>query len=163
MTEKEIKDLLLYKSYHFLSRRPRSKKEMLDYLSRKIKRFEKSVNSDLIIEKIINQLEEDGQIDDQRFVKWWVDERTYFKPRGARALRSELAAKGVKKDIVDIVFEEEPLDEATLAKKLLNSRLPRFLKFDKRQQLEKASRFLMSKGFSFSTAKKAFEELTTIE
>ena len=44
---------------------------------------------------MVDRLEARGLIDDAQFAAYWVEQRQTFRPRGSRALRFELRAKGV--------------------------------------------------------------------
>jgi len=54
----------------------------------------------------IDRLAELGYLDDETFARSWVESRDRARPRGERALRSELAQKGVAREIVDRVLAE---------------------------------------------------------
>lgn len=123
----------LENAFHFLSFRSRSEKEMRDYLARK---------EILEIDETINKLKDLGFIDDKKFVSEFVDSRSKNKPKGKKALKIELARKGIKVDDLDI-------NEDELAKEALNRKNFR----DK----ERAQRFLYSRGFSWNTIERALK------
>lgn len=123
----------LENAFHFLSFRSRSEKEMRDYLAKK---------EILEIDETINKLKELGFIDDQKFIQEFIDSRSKNKPKGKKALKIELARKGIKVDDLDI-------NEDELAKEALNRKNFR----DK----ERAQRFLYSRGFSWNTIERALK------
>ena len=77
-------------------------------------------------------------IDDQKFARWWVDQRVRLNPRGNIALKTELMQKGIDREIIDSVLLSKD-QEIDLAKKLLAKK-----NLDK----PRAQRFLLSRGFS---------------
>ncbi|KKQ24495.1 MAG: Regulatory protein RecX [Candidatus Roizmanbacteria bacterium GW2011_GWC2_37_13] len=147
---------LLNKAYFFLKFRPRSEKEVRDYLYKKIKSKHWSRDD---AEKVIGELRKEDLIDDEKFVAWFVRSRTTLKPKGERLLKRELKQKGVSDELIEKYFSENIIDEESLAFKILEKRWLRFKNLDSRKRFEKSTRFLMSRGFSFDLCKSAFEKL----
>lgn len=142
-------------AYHFLKFRPRTEREMRDYLIRK------KTPADLI-EKIIDKLKESKFIDDREFIKWWVDQRSYFKPKGQFILKQELLRKGIAKDTIDDFFDNiQDNNEEGLAVKALEKKRPSLERLKGKERYQKAINFLLRRGFSFDSAKKAFEFVFT--
>jgi regulatory protein len=137
----------LDKLLRFATLRPRSEREIKDWFRRK--EVHESLNDELF--KRLKHLE---LLDDQKFTKWWIDQRISFKPRGIKALKYELFQKGIDKEIINKVLEDSEIDEVKIAKGLLerNSYKWRNLKgFEERQ---KKSQFLAGKGISWDSIKK---------
>ncbi len=120
---------------NFLSFRPRSEFEIRQYLKKK------KVDD---VEGIIEKLRQLGQVNDEEFAKWWIEQRNTFRPKGKRALEMELRRKGIKTK-VEVGNEEE------LAMKAIKRKLP--------MPKEKVFRFLASRGFSFDTIENIVEKL----
>ncbi len=59
---------------------------------------------DDLISAAIDRLLELGMLDDEAFAALWVESRDRARPRGERALRTELAQRGVDRLIVDGVL-----------------------------------------------------------
>lgn len=119
---------------HFLSFRPRSEWEVRQYLRRKCKDVaEETVDE----EQIIQKLKDLELINDEKFAQWWVEQRSTFRPKGQRAINTELARKGVK---VRITVKETVLAEKLLAKRVFSSK-------------EQAYRYLLNRGFSLESIK----------
>ena len=59
-----------------------------------------------LVEGAIGRMLELGMLDDAAFARAWVESRDRTHPRGERAIRSELALKGVDRAIVDLVLAE---------------------------------------------------------
>lgn len=76
-----------------------------------------------LVEGAIERLTELGMLDDQAFAQAWVESRDRARPRGERALRTELVRKGVDRGVVDDVLEERVIDrpeaDAEAARRLL--------------------------------------------
>ncbi len=122
---------LLIKALNLLSYRPRSESEMRFRLGRL--KPEKP-----ILEQVISLLYQDKLLNDAEFAKWWVGQRLEFRPRGNRALSSELMQKGIDRKIIAEVLPSTEA-EKKLAQKLLSKK-----KLDK----VRAQRLLLSRGFS---------------
>ena len=58
------------------------------------------------VEIVLERLIEFGYLDDEAFARAWVESRDRSRPRGASALRRELALKGVERPVVDAVLDE---------------------------------------------------------
>lgn len=59
-----------------------------------------------LIDGAIARLTELGMLDDATFARSWVESRDRARPRGERALRSELGLKGIDRAVVDEVIQE---------------------------------------------------------
>lgn len=149
---------LLNKAYFFLKFRPRSEKEIRDYLYKKIAKTHLSRND---AEKIIEELKEKNLVDDEKFIDLFVRDRTILKPKGKRLLIRELKQKGIKDEFIEKYFSENEVDEEKLALQILEKRWPRFKNLDSKKRFEKSMRFLMSRGFSFNLCKGTFEKLSS--
>jgi regulatory protein len=121
----------------------------------------------------IDRLSELGMLDDEAFATQWVESRDRARPRGERALRTELAQRGVDRAVVDATLVErrdrmltdadavEPAgmngdrgspDEAA-ARRLIERReasLRRYL--DPRERRNRAYALLARNGFDPATA-----------
>jgi regulatory protein len=83
----------------FLEVRPRS----IDEVRRRLR--EAGYRADLV-DGAIERLADLGMLDDEAFARAWVESRDRARPRGERALRSELRRKGVAGAIVADVLGE---------------------------------------------------------
>lgn len=59
-----------------------------------------------LIDGAIGRLTELGMLDDAAFARSWVESRDRARPRGERALRHELALKGIDRAVLDEVLDE---------------------------------------------------------
>lgn len=88
------------KALDLLAHRSRARQE----LRRRLRR--KEIPDD-IIEETLAWLDERGYIDDEAFARAFVRDRLALRPRGPRMLQSELAGKGVARDLAERVIEDE--------------------------------------------------------
>lgn len=59
-----------------------------------------------LVDGAITRMLELGVLDDDAFARAWVESRDRARPRGERAIRAELALKGVDRPTVDLVLGE---------------------------------------------------------
>ncbi len=151
-------DFLLNKAYFFLKFRLRTEKEIRDYLYKKIINTHYSRDD---VEEVIENLKKQGLINDEKFIEAYVHDQLSFKPKGKKFLIKKLKEKGIDEKLIEKFFSKNQIDEEKLAFEILKKRWLRLkdLSFEKRYQ--KAIRFLLSRGFGFSLAKKTFEKLNT--
>ncbi len=125
-----------------LARRPRSEAEVRQRLGEK--GFAPSV-----VDEVLARLRELKLVDDAAFVRFWVENRSSFRPRGAYGLRYELRQKGVAAETVDRVLEDLAFDEEALACQVARSRAERLLAAPITQPefQRKLSSFLHRQGF----------------
>lgn len=148
--------ILLNYAYFYLKFRPRTKKEMRDYLYKKIKKRHFSQDD---VDEVIADLEERGLIDDKEFVRWFIEQRAIGKPKGRFVLKGELLRLGIPKDLIDQHLEEYPLEEEDLALQALKSKWQRFKSFPRKERFEKSAAFLARRGFSFDIIRKIIEKI----
>ena len=67
-----------------------------------------------LVSGAIDRLSELGMLDDDAFAASWVESRDRARPRGERALRAELAQRGVDRAVIQVALAgrgERPVDE----------------------------------------------------
>ncbi|HLD92450.1 MAG TPA: RecX family transcriptional regulator [Patescibacteria group bacterium] len=136
---KKILDKLL----NFATLRPRSEKEIKDYLRRK--KSPESITEELF--KRLNSLE---LLDDTKFAKWWVEQRQSFSPKTKRVLSNELKIKGIDREIIKEILEETEIDEVKLSKELIRNKMYKWERFDPKIKKQKISQYLVVKGFGWN-------------
>ena len=146
------------KSYNFalryLALRPRSIKEVKDYLTTR-KDFSIQ-DADITITRLIEQ----NYLNDQDFAAMWVRNRLLLKPKSTSVLRLELIKKGIDKDIITEVLSQ--LDEtAQIAS--LSDLITKKVRQTKYQNKQKLTEYLSRQGYSYSLVKKTLEELGLFE
>jgi SOS response regulatory protein OraA/RecX len=83
----------------FLAVRPRSVAETRRRLRHLGYRHE-------LVDRAVQQLADLGYLDDAAFARAWIESRDRARPRGAVALRRELALKGVDRAVIDEALDE---------------------------------------------------------
>lgn len=140
------------KALRFLSFRPRSEKEVLDYLK-------KNKTQELDIVKILNKLREYKFIDDLAFAKWFIENRR----KGKRLILLELAQKGISKEIIEeatSIFDLIKKDTDLLSR-LIEKKWKTYS--GKKKPYEKMMGFLLRRGLDYETAKKALKKRLLVD
>jgi regulatory protein len=92
-----------------------------------------------------------GYLDDRSFALALVRDRLRLKPKGRRALRSELYRKGVDRDLaetaIDEGFAEAGVDEAGLARRLAGKRMKALRRFERDVARRRLTSYLARRGF----------------
>ena len=128
------------RALNFLSYRIRSEKEIRQNLN-------KHHIPEEIIEGVLDRLRGASLVDDQDFASQWVENRVHFKPRGKRALSSELLQKGISNQIIEDVLAE--LNEEELAYKFARKKITKLSELDEKTFQKKLSGFLTRRGFPY--------------
>lgn len=162
MVEKIIasdhEETAMQKAFRFLAIRPRSKKEIRDYLLRKEFSAE-------IAEKIIQRLETLNMLDDLAFARMVCRDALAKKPAGAKMLKQALTKKGVPPPIVaSVIVEfstpESEFEMAVKAAEQQNRRIERSSKkLDEDHCKKKILDYLVRRGFAFDTALSATRQI----
>jgi len=135
-----------HQALHFLGFRPRSQAEV----SKRLK--EKEFEAELI-QNVLDRLVAEGYVNDEAFARFWVENRTRFRPRSARALRYELRQKGVADAVIEGAVTD--LDEEAAAWDALVKQADRWRALDEAAFIQKAVGFLARRGFAYNIAKTA--------
>jgi regulatory protein len=138
------------KSLHFLSFRPRSEKELKDFLKKK-------KAGELISQRIIESLKNSKFLNDEEFALWWVEQRTRSKPKALRVIKMELLQKGIDKETIEKTLGENTESDLDRAKKIAENKI-RKINIKDIKAPEKLFRFLASKGFDYDTIKEVIDQ-----
>jgi len=149
-SESEIKEIVkkaefqktLEKLLKYATLRPRSIFEIKQWLKRK--RVHESLHKDLF-----NRLKRLDLVDDEKFARWWVEQRMAFKPRSARLLTYELQVKGIRKEVIEKVLDKMDIDELKIARKLAVKM--------KNKDKKKVVAYLSRQGFDWETIKRVVD------
>ena len=120
--------------------RPRSEREFKNYMFRKKAEPE-------MTERLITEFTDRGYLDERRFAEW-LSELRKRKGKSDRAIRSELAGKGIDREIADEAVLNG--DELTRLKELVDKKgkLPRY-----KADPQKFMQYLARQGFSYDDIK----------
>ena len=141
------------RAYNYLSYRPRSREEVRRYLRRKETPPE-------TIEAALARLDRLDLINDHSFASFWVESREQFSPRGARALKNELRMKGVEREVVEEMIDDEKDEERALRagrKKALT--LVRIPGMDFATFRARLGSFLQRRGFGYEVSTRTIRAL----
>ena len=139
------KSQALDKAMTHLSASMKTKKQMRDFLSKK-------GYTQAVCDYVLERLEYHKFVDDYAYCAAYVQSG---KGKGKRALEADLIKRGAEKSAIQSVLDETEEDAesaATVLEKYLRG------KGDDRQTLYKGFKYLLSKGFSYETAKGALEK-----
>lgn len=155
---------LMERMYGLFSVRQRSEKEVKTYLKnlsfkRKIK--DKEEISDITIDLLVERLKQKGLVNDLEFAKAWVEGRRKSKQKGELVLRVELIQKGISRDIIEEVLgsKSQVISEEELARQALGKKMKAWKNLKRVELKKKATEFLLRRGFSYSMAKNAVENI----
>lgn len=138
--------------------RPRSLREVTDYLYRKTRdtrtktgEVRKGV-SKALTERVFQRLVEKGYVNDEKFAHFWIENRNLRKGTSRRKLTAELAAKGVERSIVDRLLGESERSDDDEIKKIIAKKRARY------PDETKLIAYLARQGFSYDDIKLALED-----
>lgn len=135
--------------------RPHSAKEMRDYLYRKTRdtrtktgEMKKGLAPE-ITTRVFDRLVAKGYIDDEKFARYWVENRSLTKGASKRKLTAELRSKGVTQSIIEhFLAESSRSDDEEIAKIIAKKR-------NRYPDDQKLMQYLARQGFSFDDIKQA--------
>lgn len=151
---------LYMRALEYTMLRPHSAREIRDYLWRKTRETKyrdkktgelksKAGVSQALTDRVFERLTEKGYIDDEKFARYWVENRNQTKGTSQRKLAAELQAKGVDRSIIERhLAETERNDSDELAKIIAK----------KRRQYpddQKFMQYLARQGFRYDDIKTA--------
>ena len=127
----------------YLATRPRSVGEIRRHL--RAARYD-----DEAIDGAIDKLRAQRYVDDLDFAKYWVEQRGKFRPKGDRALISELSMKGVARETIDIALGElSPDSETERALRAIVRPLTRWRGLEPALRRRKIHAYLAQRGFGY--------------
>ncbi len=135
--------------------RPRSRREVKDYLYRKTRPRrdkngqQKSGVSVELTERVFDRLVAKGYVDDLKFAEFWVENRNQRKGSSMRRLSSELAAKGVDRSIIDQIVSQSDRNDASEIQKIIAKKYRRY------DDPQKLLAYLARLGFSYDDSRQA--------
>lgn len=159
LTEQELEDLkkasdygkLLERSMNYVMIRPRSIRELRDYLWRKKADPE-------MAEKIITKLETRGYLGDASFARSWVRARQLTKPVSKRRLTAELMQKGVSSELIKAALGDNETEDAYDETAALRSIITKKRKQARYQDEQKLMQYLARQGFGYDLIRSTLAE-----
>ena len=139
--------------------RPHSAKEMRDYLYRKTRdAMTKTKTGELktrpgvpsaITQRVFDKLVEKKYIDDEKFARFWIENRNLRKGTSQRKLQAELRAKGVESGIIERLLADSVRRDDDEILKIIAKKRSRY------PDDQKLMQYLARQGFSYDDIKQA--------
>lgn len=137
--------------------RPHSAKEVRDYLYRKTRDsrtktggVKKGISLE-ITTRVFNRLVEKGYIDDEKFTRYWVENRNLTKGASKHKLTAELRSKGVESSTIDHFLAESPRSDDDELQKIITKKRARY------PDDQKLMQYLARQGFNYDDIKQALQ------
>ncbi len=149
---------LYTRSLEYVLTRPRSQREMRDYLYRKTRSTrtkEGAVKEGVSVElteRVFARLAEKGYLNDEKFAQFWVENRNLRKGTSMRKLQAELRAKGVDTAIIERTLADVERTDSQEIEKIIAKKAGRY---DDQQKL---IAYLARQGFSYDDIKQALQD-----
>lgn len=153
---------LYTRALEYTMMRPHSSREIRDYLWRKTRTTKyKSRSGEVkdragvsteLTDRVYQRLNERGYIDDEKFARYWVENRNMTKGASRRKLANELRAKGVETGIIDAALAETDRDDQQELQKIITKKRARY------PDEQKLIAYLLRQGFSYDDVKSAVGE-----
>lgn len=131
-----------------LSRRERSRREVQMHLLKK--GYAKPT-----VARVLDGLEAENYLDDNRFCALWIRSRQRTRPKGVYALRCELKQKGIGDEMIQRHIGQ--VDEESAAWDAVRSKLKRWAGPDRRRFVSRAGGFLQRRGFGSQTVRRTID------
>jgi len=148
------KQALIGKAFFYLRFHARSEQEMRKYLQKKAELYG---FDNTIVQIVIQQLIEDKYINDNEFARSFMQSRSHTNPKGDYAITQELLQKGISKEIIISVLQENDTNEYARAVSVLKKKQNTLSKLTNEVRLRRALSHLIRRGFSYNIAKQAYK------
>ena len=171
-TEQELVELesesqfgkLYARALEYCLMRPHSAKEVRDYLYRKTRdqkvkdrrsgemRIKPGVSEALTV-RVFERLLAKGYVDDAKFTRYWIDNRSLTKGASSRKLQAELQAKGVSRSVIEVYLAESDRSDEDEIQKVIAKKARRY------DDPQKLIQYLARQGFSYDQIKEALAKV----
>lgn len=140
--------------------RPHSSREVRDYLYRKTRTVkvknrktgelkDRPGVSQELTQRVFERLVEKGYIDDEKFARYWIENRNLTKGASRRKLRAELQAKGIEAGVIDRYLSESSRSDEDELRKIIAKKRARY------PDDQKLMQYLARQGFGYDDIKSA--------
>ena len=180
LTDEELVELkrasefgkLYQRALEYALLRPHSQKELRDYLKKKtLNRTVRVKNKKTgeyqtklkegydasLVEPVLARLIERGYVDDERFARLWIENRSVRKGISQKKLRLELQTKGVSQDIIDNCLSEGVRNEQEELAKVIAKKAKKY------PDEQKLIQYLLRQGFNYSDVLEALSVASSSE
>jgi len=148
---------LYMRALEYVMLRPHSGREVRDYLYRKTRQAidktgqKREGYSPALAERVYNRLVEKAYISDEKFARFWVENRNRAKGSSLRKITAELRAKGVAGETIEQVLSESERNDGDELAKVVTKKRTRY------PDDQKFMAYLARQGFSYDDIKSALE------
>lgn len=142
--------------------RPHSAKEVRDYLWRKTRSAkyrsktgeikQRAGVSQEIADRVYDRLVEKKYIDDEKFTRFWLENRNLSKGSSQRKLIMELKSKGVAQMIIESALPSSTRSDETELQKIIAKKRARY------PNEQKFLQYLLRQGFTYDDARSAIQD-----
>lgn len=138
--------------------RPHSASEVRDYLYRKTMSTRSRVGdirpgvSAEITTRVFDRLVEKGYVDDTKFARYWVENRSLAKGSSLRKIESELRTKGVDSAVIQQSLSQTERNNIEELRKIISKKRARY------PDEQKFMMYLAHQGFSYDDIKQVLNE-----
>jgi regulatory protein len=136
-----------------------SAKEVRDYLYRKTRdsrtktgEVKKGISPE-ITTRVFDRLVEKGYIDDEKFARYWVENRNTTKGMSQRKLTAELQSKGVERGTIERAVHDSSRDDMDELRKVIAKKQARY------PDEQKFLQYLIRQGFTFDDVRRMLDEI----
>ncbi len=155
-SEKEIRDHLKDRrkkreitNRQAVKNRERSKEDKIKY---QLRTKELPLYTDRDIDTVISRLKEKDYLNDEKFARFYVENRLVKKGVSKKRLRLELEKKGISQDIVEDVLASSERSDAAEIQKIINKKSHKY-------SSDKLIAYLVRQGFDYQQSKAAVSEM----
>lgn len=171
-TDQQLADLetesqfgkLYARALDYCMMRPHSGREVRDYLYRKTRstmvknRRTGQLQERLgvpasVADRVFERLVEKGYVDDEKFARYWVDNRSLTKGASRRKLQAELQNKGVPSSIIADNLAQSARSDADELQKIISKKAARY------PDRQKFMQYLARQGFAYDDITSALDSL----
>lgn len=162
LTELETESIfgkLYMRALEYTMMRPHSAKEVREYLYRKTRDTRLSTGAvkkgvdPAIAQRVFEKLSEKGYIDDEKFSRYWIENRHLKKGISFRKLTAELRSKGIDQPIIESLLIDSGRSDNEELKKIIAKKSSRY------EDENKLIQYLMRQGFRYDDIKNSLSEL----
>lgn len=159
LTDQQLSDLKDYNQFslgkglalYYISFRQRTSAEVSSYL------HQHDISKEYI-PQIIDQLTEQGLLDDEAYTKNYISEQAQYGDKGPYVITQKLRQKGIDRQLIDQYLEET--DFSNSLERLTQKLLKKYEhKLPNKVLTNKLIENIMSKGFNYSQAQIAIDDL----
>lgn len=153
LNDEGIEERIYVRAIDYLTKMPRSEKEMWAWFERKKIPLETA-------EVVFNRLKHLNLIDDLAFGKWWIEQRLTFKPKSRRFVQHELRVKGIKHETISKLLDGwNRENEINISYSIAEKKLKKLTDLPKDQKRKKLVEFLRRRGFFYGEIRKVVDQL----